>query len=434
MRTYLISYDLAKPTRNQHVLAQVIMGLGEKWARPLSNTWYVHPNATRPNSRAELKDLLGEEDGLLIQAVKREAIMTNTSIRWFRQRRAGVDILPTATSSPSRCRRPPSRRNRNCLSPRPAEDFASAAGLALSPLDPPQTRSTPHKSRGPVPADPGSFLPRYHVRFWLRLYVSSCVSCRVPVAWRPSLPRPLPPIAPEPRNAPHENLSHSSPPPPPTRTPGPSRSRCPTSRPYARAGDGLWYVKTWLSAEQIKQAPRDPVQRPGRTADPGFRPRRRLDQCIVAWLEGRLEDEEPVTLSLSAGPRAAFAAVQALVQDLTRPFSATMFARRYGVHVRKLARSLRPSVWLFSGWNCVPAMLPWRPLPSPARRSPSPRRRRADRLPRDETNARNRRAGLVGPSVCRRAARAGVRRRACSSPCAGSSKPGRWVRWRAPRP
>ena len=31
MRTYLISYDLAKPNRNQHVLAQVIMGLGDKW-------------------------------------------------------------------------------------------------------------------------------------------------------------------------------------------------------------------------------------------------------------------------------------------------------------------------------------------------------------------------------------------------------------------
>ena len=41
MRTYLISYDLAKPTNNQHVIAQVIMGLGEKWARPLANTWYV---------------------------------------------------------------------------------------------------------------------------------------------------------------------------------------------------------------------------------------------------------------------------------------------------------------------------------------------------------------------------------------------------------
>ena len=29
-----------------------------------------------------------------------------------------------------------------------------------------------------------------------------------------------------------------------------------------------------------------------------------------------------------------------------------------GFHLRKLAISLRPSLWLFSGWNCVPAMLP----------------------------------------------------------------------------
>ena len=29
----------------------------------------------------------------------------------------------------------------------------------------------------------------------------------------------------------------------------------------------------------------------------------------------------------------------------------------HGRHRRKLAISARPSVWLFSGWNCVPAML-----------------------------------------------------------------------------
>ena len=29
----------------------------------------------------------------------------------------------------------------------------------------------------------------------------------------------------------------------------------------------------------------------------------------------------------------------------------------HGRHFRKLAISLRPSVWLFSGWNCVPTML-----------------------------------------------------------------------------
>ena len=94
MRTYLISYDLAKPNRNQHVLAQVIMGLGDKWARPLASTWYVASEREEFELEAELRDILAEEDGLLIQAVKREAVLTNTSLRWFRQRRAGLDIAP----------------------------------------------------------------------------------------------------------------------------------------------------------------------------------------------------------------------------------------------------------------------------------------------------------------------------------------------------
>jgi hypothetical protein len=94
MRTYLISYDLAKPARNQHVLAQVIMSLGDKWARPLASTWYVNSDRDEVELETELKDLLGEEDGLLIQAVKREAVMTNTSIRWFRQRRSALDFMP----------------------------------------------------------------------------------------------------------------------------------------------------------------------------------------------------------------------------------------------------------------------------------------------------------------------------------------------------
>ncbi len=94
MRTYLISYDLAQPNRNQHVLAQMIMGLGDKWARPLANTWYVASDRDEIDLEADLKDLLGDDDGLIIQAVKRDAALTNTSLRWFRQRRAGLDIAP----------------------------------------------------------------------------------------------------------------------------------------------------------------------------------------------------------------------------------------------------------------------------------------------------------------------------------------------------
>lgn len=94
MRTYLISYDLAHPTRNQHVLAQLIMGLGDKWARPLTNTWYVTSDREEFELETELRELLMEEDGLLIQATKRDAVLTNTSLRWFRQRRPGLDLAP----------------------------------------------------------------------------------------------------------------------------------------------------------------------------------------------------------------------------------------------------------------------------------------------------------------------------------------------------
>ncbi|AGK59694.1 hypothetical protein HYPDE_40128 [Hyphomicrobium denitrificans 1NES1] len=94
MRTYLISYDLAKPNRNQHVLAQLIMCLGDKWARPLVNTWYVMSEREEVELEAELRELLTEEDGLLIQATKRDAVLTNTSLRWFRQRRPGLDLAP----------------------------------------------------------------------------------------------------------------------------------------------------------------------------------------------------------------------------------------------------------------------------------------------------------------------------------------------------
>lgn len=92
MRTYLVSYDLAKPTYNQHVIAQTIMGLGDKWARPLSNTWYVVTDRDAEVLEAEIRYLLDSEDGLIIQAVKREALLTNTALRWFRQRRADVEI------------------------------------------------------------------------------------------------------------------------------------------------------------------------------------------------------------------------------------------------------------------------------------------------------------------------------------------------------
>ncbi len=92
MRTFLISYDLANPYANRHVIAQAIMEAGQSWARPLESTWYVKSDALPADLEDKLKSLLGSDDGLLVQAVKGDAVMANTTIRWFRQRRPAFDM------------------------------------------------------------------------------------------------------------------------------------------------------------------------------------------------------------------------------------------------------------------------------------------------------------------------------------------------------
>jgi len=95
MRTLLISYDLAKPHRNKHILAQEIMGLGTRWARPLEQTWYVSTDRDEIEVEAKLASILDSDDGLLIQAVSEEAVLSNAQIRWFRQRRADTGTAET---------------------------------------------------------------------------------------------------------------------------------------------------------------------------------------------------------------------------------------------------------------------------------------------------------------------------------------------------
>jgi hypothetical protein len=92
MRTLIISYDLAKPHRNKHILAQAIMALGSSWARPLEQTWYIRTDASEALIELHLSTLLDPDDGVLIQAVKDDAVLTNAALRWFRQRQAGVEI------------------------------------------------------------------------------------------------------------------------------------------------------------------------------------------------------------------------------------------------------------------------------------------------------------------------------------------------------
>ena len=87
MRTFLISYDLANPVQNKHAIAQSIMSAGERWARPLESTWYLTSDEDETTLADRLGPLLDTDDGLLIQSVDDQAVLTNTSLRWFRQRR-----------------------------------------------------------------------------------------------------------------------------------------------------------------------------------------------------------------------------------------------------------------------------------------------------------------------------------------------------------
>jgi hypothetical protein len=91
MRTFLVSYDLANPAMNQPYLADAIMALGEAWARPLANVWYLRTNGSQEAIEGRLARLLDEHDGLLVQAVREEAAFRNTGLRWFRQRRREED-------------------------------------------------------------------------------------------------------------------------------------------------------------------------------------------------------------------------------------------------------------------------------------------------------------------------------------------------------
>jgi hypothetical protein len=96
MRTFLITYDLAKPNRNKHALASVIMSLGSAWARPLEQTWFVRSEESASELEERLTRLLDTDDGLIVQQVEAPAVFAQTSLRWFRQRRPGFDVPATS--------------------------------------------------------------------------------------------------------------------------------------------------------------------------------------------------------------------------------------------------------------------------------------------------------------------------------------------------
>lgn len=86
MRTFLVSYDLAHPSTNRHAMTTAIMMLGATWARPLAHTWYIRADLDEADIESVLAGLLADDDGLIVQCVRDDAHLANTSLRWFKQR------------------------------------------------------------------------------------------------------------------------------------------------------------------------------------------------------------------------------------------------------------------------------------------------------------------------------------------------------------
>jgi len=94
MRTFLVSYDLASPA-NRHAITTAIMMLGKTWARPLEQTWYIKADLDENDIDSVLSNLLAADDGLIVQCVRDDAHLANTSLRWFKQRPLPQDVSET---------------------------------------------------------------------------------------------------------------------------------------------------------------------------------------------------------------------------------------------------------------------------------------------------------------------------------------------------
>ena len=82
MPVLLIAYDLADEAANARAVTDTIVRSGIRWARPLASVWYVETDRRAEDIEAEISDLLGIDDGLLVQATIGEAAATNAMLRW----------------------------------------------------------------------------------------------------------------------------------------------------------------------------------------------------------------------------------------------------------------------------------------------------------------------------------------------------------------
>lgn len=99
-RTLLIAYDLSNATACRTQIAELLMTVGEAWARPLDTVWMVRTSLSVEALETRLAPLLGSDDGLMVQDARGDAVFANTSLRWFRPRRqAAMAALDMAAVS-----------------------------------------------------------------------------------------------------------------------------------------------------------------------------------------------------------------------------------------------------------------------------------------------------------------------------------------------
>jgi len=96
-RTLLVAYDLARPSETRPQIAEMLMSIGESWARPLDTVWMLRTSLAPEVIEARLAPLLAADDGLMVQEARGEAAFANTGLRWFRpRRRHASEALATA--------------------------------------------------------------------------------------------------------------------------------------------------------------------------------------------------------------------------------------------------------------------------------------------------------------------------------------------------
>lgn len=96
---------------------------------------------------------------------------------------------------------------------------------------------------------------------------------------------------------------------------------------YARAGENIWYVQTWLSSEQIRRRLAILFDTPDELQIQSLsRGEAQLNQRLN-WLTGRLDQDEPV--EITDGPRVVWEAFQNAFSGITarsRPAQRAMAA------------------------------------------------------------------------------------------------------------